>query len=272
MTQHIETGEAVHDEPPDTSGFPRLNTTDVRAPWRWLAAAWRDLRRAPGASLFYGGVFVTMGFLLQFFFTDQPHITLGLATGFALLGPFLCIGLYDISRRLERDGVAPLVATLTAWRENQASIAFYAIILMLLMAAWMRVSVVLIALFYQGAVPSSAALVKIVLSSSPDFTFLAVYFGVGGFFATLVFSVSAISIPLMMDRGTDTITAMIASVVAVVRSFPALMAWALAIGVLIFTGLATAFVGLLVTVPLIGHGTWHAYRELVPVEHDTPAA
>ena len=250
----------------DESGsprFPRLRSVPFTAPARWLKLGWADLCRAPAASLFYGGTFVVMGFLLQFFFSGQPHVTLGLATGFTLVGPFFCIGLYDISRRLKRDGHVALSDTLTAWGENRAAIAFYSLILMLLMAAWMRVSVVLIALFYQGAVPNSAALIRIVLSSSPDVTFLAVYFGVGAFFASLVFSVSAVSIPLMMDRGTDTITAMIASVIATIRNAPAMLAWAIAIAALTFAGLATWYIGLLVAVPVIGHATWHAYQEIV---------
>lgn len=243
--------------------FPQVHTVTPGAVFTWLRAAALDMQRAPAASLFYGIVFVVMGWLLQFYFADRPHITLGLATGFTLIGPFLCLGLYDISRRLETAPNVKLAATLVAWRTNAPAIAFYAIILMLLLAGWMRVSVVLVALFYDGAVPSAASLVREVLHSTPDLTFLAVYFGVGAAFALLVFAVSVISIPLMVDRGTDTITAMLVSVVALARNFPAMLLWGFSIAVLTFAGLATHYIALAFTVPLIGHGTWHAYRAVV---------
>jgi len=107
--------------------------------------------------------------------------------------------------------------------------------------------------------------------SGENVEFLAIYVGAGATFALLVFALSVISIPLMMDRGTDTITAMIASFLALTRSFPAMIVWAALIAILIFAGLATFYLGLAITAPLVGHATWHAYREVVAPITSSPS-
>lgn len=243
--------------------FPKILTVSTGAPFAWLAAGWRDFRAAPGASLFYGLAFVGMGFVLNALFASRPHITLALGTGFTLIGPFLAIGLYHLSRQRERGEKPELASSLTAWRSNPGSIGFYAIILMLLFAGWARVSVLLVALLFEGSLPTVATFLQHFVFSVENAPFLATYLGVGAGFALLVFALSVVSIPLMMDRGTDTVTAMIASFLALTRSFPAMLLWAALIATLIFAGLATFYVGLAVTGPLVGHATWHAYRAVV---------
>ncbi len=243
--------------------FPTLVRVGAGAPFAWIAAGWRDFRAAPGASLFYGIAFVIMGYLLNTFFASSPHITLALGTGFTLLGPFLALGLYDLSRRRERGEQSQLAASLTAWNRNPGAIGFYALILLLMFAGWVRVSVVLVALFYSGDMPSVATFAQHLVFSQENLEFLVIYFGVGAGFALLVFAVSVVSIPLMMDRGTDTVTAMIASFLALVRNFPAMLIWAALISMMLFAGLATLYLGLAITGPIIGHATWHAYRALV---------
>lgn len=243
--------------------FPTVVSVSAHAPFAWLAAGWQDFRAAPGASLFYGFAFVGMGFLLNALFASRPHITLALGTGFTLLGPFLTIGLYHLSHQRERGEKPQLAASLSAWRANPGAIGFYAIILLLLFAGWARVSVLLVALLFEGSMPTVATFLQHLVFSGENAAFLVVYIGVGAGFALLVFALSVVSIPLMMDRGTDTVTAMIASFLALTRSFPAMLVWAALIGVLIFAGLATFYVGLALTGPLVGHATWHAYRAVV---------
>jgi len=244
-----------------TAGFPRIVAVDTRAPLQWLARGWRDLMTGPG--LFYGIAFVAMSWSLHAYLLDQPHLTLALGTGFALIGPFLSMGLYDLSRQRELGGHADLVPSLNAWKRHPGAIGFYAIILLLLLAGWMRVSVVLVALFYQGEIPTATSILKNLVFSGDNLGFLAVYFGVGAGFALLVFALSVVSIPMMLDRDTDTITAMITSCIALARNPGAMAVWAGLIGVLILAGLATWYFALLVTGPLVGHATWHAYRDLV---------
>lgn len=252
--------------------FPTILEVEIRAPFAWLAAGWRDFRAAPGASLFYGIAFVVMGFLLNAFFASRPHITLALGTGFTLLGPFLAIGLYHLSRQRERGETPQLPPSLSAWRANPGAIGFYAIILLLLFAGWARVSVLLVALLFEGSMPTVATFLHYFVFSGENAIFLAVYLGIGAGFALLVLALSVVSIPLMMDRGTDTVTAMIASFLALTRSFPAMLLWGILIGTLIFTGLATFYLGLALTGPLVGHATWHAYRAVVaPAAPTSPA-
>ena len=259
--------------------FPTILEVEIRAPFTWLAAGWRDFRAAPGASLFYGIAFVVMGFILNALFASRPHITLALGTGFTLIGPFLAIGLYHLSRQRERGEKPELASSLTAWQANPGSIGFYAIILLLLFAGWARVSVLLVALLFEGSMPTVATFVQHFVFSEENAAFLVTYLGVGAGFALLVFALSVVSIPLMMDRGTDTVTAMIASFLALARSFPAMLLWAALIAALIFAGLATFYIGLALTGPLVGHATWHAYRAVVapvtsrpsPAEAGSPA-
>jgi uncharacterized membrane protein len=244
-----------------TTEFPRIVVVDKAAPLRWLARGWRDLMTGPG--LFYGIAFVAMSWSLHAYLLEQPHVTLALGTGFALIGPFLSMGLYDLSRQRECSGTADLLPSLHAWRRHPGAIGLYAIILLLLLAGWMRVSMVLVALFYQGTMPTAATFMSVLAPSGENAAFLAVYFGVGAGFALLVFAISVVSIPMMLDRDTDTITAMIASCITLARNPGAMAVWAALIGVLILAGLVTWYFALLVTGPLVGHATWHAYRELV---------
>jgi uncharacterized membrane protein len=251
---------APGDAPP---GFPSVRPVDARAPWRWLAAGWQDLRAAPGPSLFYGVVLAVMGFLL----THSPGkgaVELAFLTGFLIVGPFLLMGLYDISRRVRRGERVLLGPTLTAWRANAPAIGFYALILALLLAVWIRVSIVVVALFFEGAAPSIEALAKGALESPDTLAFAAVYAAAGAGFALLVFATSAVSLPLLLDRPqTDTVTAMIVSFNAVRTSFGPMLVWAAIVVVLTAAGFATFYLGLVVALPLVGHATWHAYRDVV---------
>jgi uncharacterized membrane protein len=93
--------------------------------------------------------------------------------------------------------------------------------------------------------------------------FLLAYLLVGAFFAALVFAISVVSIPMMLERNKDTITAMLASFLALTRNLPVMLVWGMLITLLTVLGIALGFLGLIVTMPLVGHATWHAYRALI---------
>ena len=253
------------EDSPDAAapGFPGVRAVDVRAPWRWLAAGWQDLRAAPGPSLFYGAVLAAIGFLL----THSPRkgaVELAFLTGFLIVGPFLAMGLYDISRRMRRGERVMLEPTLTAWRTNAPTIRFYTLILALLLAVWIRISIVVVALFFEGSAPSVEALAKSALESPDTLAFAATYAAAGAGFALLVFATSVVSLPLLLDRPrTDTVTAMITSFNAVRTSFRPMLLWAAVIVALTGAGFAAFYLGLVVALPLVGHATWHAYRDVV---------
>lgn len=230
---------------------------------RWLRKGWEDLRASPAASLFYGATFSIMGWLL-YLSVGRGEYLLALMTGFLLVAPFLAVGIYDISRRRERGEGVQLVPTLTAWRGNAPAIGLYAVILALLLAAWIRVSVVVVALFFTGGMPDFGHLPDEFLRNPEGLVFLGAYFAAGFGFALLVFATSVVSIPMLLDRPTmDTLTAMIVSFNAVRQNFATMLSWSLAIGALTALGIAPGYLGLIITMPLIGHASWHAYRETI---------
>jgi uncharacterized membrane protein len=221
---------------------------------RWFAAGWADVAAAPAPSLFYGAALALMGFLLTQFFGGAVGIAL--TTGFLLVGPFLAIGLYELSRRRERGEPVRLAPSLVAWKANFPAIGFYALALTLLLAVWIRVSVVVVALSFPEG--------RIDWGSPDSWVFAAAYAAAGGALALFVFATSSLSLPLLLDRrDMDTITAAIASFNALRRNFATMLAWAACIVALTAAGFATYCVGLVVALPLIGHTTWHAYRESI---------
>jgi uncharacterized membrane protein len=243
--------------------FPEVNVLQPGAPWRWLKRGWSDLRAAPAVSLFYGLVLASMGVVLGRYFRDAAY-ELAFATGFLLVGPFLAMGMYDVSRRRERGQRVALLPTLTAWKANVPAIGFYAVILALLMAVWIRVSVVVVALFFEGGMPSASTLLRDLADSESGLFFLFAYAAAGFGFALLVFATSVVSLPMLLDRERmDTLTAMITSFNALRQNFLPMLAWASMIVALVVLGFATFYVGLVLVVPWIGHATWHAYRETV---------
>jgi len=244
------------------SGFqwPVVRDLALSAPLRWVDRGFHDMLAAPVASLFYGCVLAAMGYLLTHFYGGA--VGLALTTGFLLIGPFLAVGLYDISRQIENTRSATLAPTLTAWRDNLPAIGFYALILMLSLAVWMRVSVVLIALFIPTGVESLSDLLAVLLRSPDAWVFAFVYTTVGAVLAAFSFASSAVALPLLRDHPTaDAISAMIVSFQVIRRNPKPMLLWAAVIVGATTAGFITWFFGLVVTVPLIGHATWHAYRE-----------
>lgn len=244
------------------SPWPPIQRIGPGAPLEWLRAGWHDVLRAPRASLAYGFAFALMGALIGLVFRHAYQYASALAAGFLLVGPFLATGLYEISRRLERGEPVTLRATAVAWRANPGAFGIFSLVLTVITLVWARASLVIFALFFAGGMPTLDRFVSRVLSLQ-HWDFVLTWFAVGGVFATIVFAVSVVSVPMMLDRGTDTIVAALTSVRAVIENTVPLLVWAALIVVLIGVGFATALVGLIVTVPVVGHATWHAYRALV---------
>jgi len=247
---------------PRPSPFPPVRNIDAAAPFRWLARGWSDMRAAPAASLFYGTAFALMGWLIVFVFRHAHEYTSALTAGFLLVGPFLCTGLYDISRRLAAGKPVTLTETLTAWRANLGAFSLFALALTVVMLVWARASLVTFALFFSSGMPTLSGFLGRV-ASPQHWDFVLTYFAVGGVFATIVFALSVVSVPLMLDRGTDTVVAAVTSIRALAANPLPLLLWAALIVLLVAAGFATLFLGLLVAVPVVGHATWHAYEEIV---------
>jgi len=242
--------------------FPAVREIGFGRPLAWLGQGWRDFLAHPLQSAFYGACFAVMGWLIVFTFRNAYQYVSALVTGFFLVGPFLAIGLYDLSRRRQRGEPARLAPTLDAWRPNVGAIGMFALVLGVILLVWARASLVVFALFYTHEMPSVQGFLAQVLSLD-NLEFLVAYFCVGGFFALLVFAISAVAVPMMMDRDTDGIVAVLTSVKAFGTNLPAMLLWGFIITVVVGAGFALWFAGLVVAVPVIGHGAWHAYRDIV---------
>jgi uncharacterized membrane protein len=255
-----------------TSGLPQIRRVGMGAPWHWLREGWRDFRAATGTSLFYGVALTAMGVLLTQTW-GKGAIEIAFLTGFLLVGPFLAMGLYDISRRVRAGRPVMVGDTMTAWKANRGAIGFYAVILALLLAVWVRVSVVVVALFFPQGVPSGAALAEQLLGSPDSIAFIGAYLAAGCGFALFVFATSVVSLPMLLDREKmDALSAMITSFNALRTNFAPMVLWGVIVVILTGLGFATFYLGLLVVLPVIGHATWHAYRDVVTAPEESGSA
>jgi uncharacterized membrane protein len=244
----------------------RVATVSIEAPWRWLGEGWRDTWRRPLFSLGYGAVLTLIGLVIagacwQLGLSALIPI---LAGAFMLLGPMLAIGLYEMSRRFEAGESFSLKDILFVHTASRMQLLYLGFGLMFLLLAWMRIATLLFALFIEDGYPNLTDFMAFALTTPSGLTLAIIGTLVGGMIAFLVFAVSAISVPMLMDREIDFVTAIVASVNAVKRNPGPMLLWAWLIALLVGFGLATLFVGLIVVFPLVGHATWHAYEELAP--------
>lgn len=238
------------------------------APLAWLAAGWRDLVRAPAAGLFYGACFVAMGWLLMAVFQHAPAYTLALSAGFLLLGPILCLGLYQISQSLATGRAPRLGASLMAWRSHSGQLAIFGGVLLILEMLWARSAMIVFALSFDAMPDFQGSLLKLI--EPQNLPFIAAYVSVGAVFAGLIFAFSVISIPMMLDRQVDAVTAGLTSLRLVSSQPGVMLLWGALITALVSLAMVPAFSGLLLVGPLLGHASWHAYQAAVGPKPSTP--
>lgn len=246
-----------------------INTIpDVDRSGRWLAAGWRDFRKTPGISLTYGGAFVLISFGLVYglIAAGLGSLVLPLAGGFVMLGPILVVGLYDVSRRLEKNQEPRLNDVFNSFGDSAGQLAAMGVALLIAYLVWVEVALFLFMLFFSLTPPPLDRFLEDVVFSMNGAPLLIVGSLVGAVFGSVVFSISAISVPLIYDRPIDVITAISSSLLAVRQNWRLMFGWAAMIVLVIACGLLTFLVGLAVALPVLAYATWHAYRDLVGVE------
>ncbi|HSV69673.1 MAG TPA: DUF2189 domain-containing protein [Methylibium sp.] len=249
------------DETSDTPAPIRLAPLRWSDPLRWLARGWRDFLRCPGIGLFYGGCFMVMGWALAAVYRHAPAYVLALSAGFLLMGPFLCLGLYDASRRLERGERPDFGDSLFAWDRHTGTLAIFGFVLLVLEMLWGRAAMVVFAVSFEGMPDLRGSLLALV--DPENLGFIVAYLGVGGVFAGLIYAVSVVSIPMVLDRGTDAIGAGLTSLRLVFTQPGVMLCWGALITTLVVLAMLPWFTGLLVVGPVLGHASWHAYRAAV---------
>lgn len=226
-----------------------------RAPLRWIRLGWADLKAAPRQSLSYGALMVVISYLITAatWRFGNVGLYLGLVSGFVFVGPWLALTLYAISRRLESNRPVSLRRSMRDAGRAISNAMVFAVILTVVFLVWARAATMVHVFFPSMHDPGPAALLP----------FFGVGTAVGAVFSAIVFAASAFSLPMLMDRQTDTVTAVVTSVNAVLRNKPAMALWALLIVGSVIAGALTAWLAFTVLLPLIGHATWHAYRETI---------
>ena len=233
---------------------------EFSAPLHWLALGWQDLRRAWPLSLAYGTALVLFGYLITWLAWDDGHVVLlfTLGSAFILAGPILAFGLYSISNQLQQGLVPQFGYCIRVQRKHLRNELLFALVILVVLLVWARAATMVNVFFPMDEDLGLAGWLE----------FLAVGSTVGAFFAAIVFTVSAFSLPLMLDRDTDAITAALTSIAAVLGNKGVSLLWGSLIVALVLLGFATAYLGLVVVLPLIGHATWHAYKDTI----EAPAA
>lgn len=240
--------------------LPELRRVESTRPFAWVRMGWSDFIHNWPLSLTLGVLFSVLGFLLIDYVWARLHLAMALTSGFLLVAPFLAIVFYDISRR--REEVVP-GRPFDGVRANAGSIGLFGFLLAFILSAWERISAILVGLFLKTDIVTDQSFSLSLLIAPEHMGFLVPYMLIGGAVAALVFALSVVSLPMLMDRKVDLITAIVTSLWVVRENPVPMLIWALIIGVLGFIGLLAWFVPLAVIFPILGHATWHAYRDLV---------
>ncbi len=226
------------------------------APFRWLGKGIRDFSRAPRASLVYGVVMAAiMAIVVLMAWVYGSHwFMLAMLGGFVFIAPLSCIGLYAISAQIERGQQPSMARSLrAAFRRHIGNEMVFTLVLLIIFMVWARAAVMLSIFIPTGSSLEPKDLV----------TYLGVGTVVGAIFAAVTFSASAFSLPMIMHRDVDSITAIVTSINAVLRNKLAMIVWLALILAGLLIGMVTAFVGLIVILPVIGYAAWHGYLETI---------
>ncbi|KQU74358.1 hypothetical protein ASC75_21570 [Aminobacter sp. DSM 101952] len=241
-----------------------LTVADIR---RSLAEGAADFARCPAVGLIIGAVFMLIGMAItvSLLVLHEPWLIYPFAIGFPLVGPFAAVGLYEVSRRLEA-GQAPALGEVfkVIWAQRRREVSWMAFVMLFVFWIWMYQIRLLIALILgRMSFATLDRFVGVVTTTSEGWIFLGIGHVVGAALALVLFSITVISIPMLLDREVDFVTAMITSVRTVLASPVVMLGWGLVVTLAVLAACVPFFLGLLVVLPVLGHATWHLYRRAV---------
>ncbi|MGM0659253.1 MAG: DUF2189 domain-containing protein [Pseudomonadota bacterium] len=228
---------------------------DPGAPLRWLAAGWRDYRASVPVSLGYGLIVfaVSLGVTLLAWWLGSYVLVISMLSGFIFVAPLLATGMYSVSRQIGRGKPVSFARSVRRMQFALRDALVFALVLLVIFLVWVRAGVMVHVFFPAGESHDPLLLLR----------FLGIGSAVGSIFALVTFSAAAFSLPMIVDRDADMVTACITSVNAVLRNKPAMAVWIALIVLLTGLGFATAGSGLIVAIPLLGYATWHGYVETI---------
>ena len=229
---------------------------DTFAALRWIGEGWQDFVAAPRLSLAYGVATALISIVMSLVALRFGSYWLLIAalSGFVFVGPVLCLGLYAISAQLERDEQPILRRSIReAGVRRLGTEMIFALMLLVVFLVWARAGSMVHVFFPMESSPELADLA----------TYLTVGSAVGSVFAAITFAAAAFSLPMIMHRDVDAVTAVVTSINAVLRNKLAMLVWVVVIVTGVAIGFATGLLGLIVTIPLLGYATWHGYLETI---------
>ena len=238
-----------------------LRPVRITRPFVWLIQGVRDYVRTPVVSLFYGVLFCLMGWALMHVYEEAPAYVLALSAGWLLIGPFMCLGIYHATRCIGLGQKPDLGQSLLAWEPKLSYVAIFGVVLMVLEMLWARSVLVLFALSFDGVPDFKGSILALFNPENVEFTIG--YFSLGGVFGALIFAFCVVSMPMILDRETDAVTAALTSFRLCLNQPLVMLVWGLLIAGLVFLSILPYFAGLLFIGPVLGHASWHAYKESV---------
>ena len=259
-----ETGNSAAHRPPKLPTIRTVVPDDIK---NALKAGLADFMAAPAFGLFFGGIFFLGGLfiLAALMIFKQTWLIIPVGIGFPLIGPFIAVGLYEVSRR--RAAGQPLSwkeILLVVFRQRERQLGWMAFVVLFIFWVWMYQIRLLLAIFLGfKSFSSFDAFVNIITTTPEGIGFLGVGTIVGALLSLVLFSSTVIAMPLLLDRNVDMVSAMIVSFKAVFSNPVVMLTWGVIVAALVILALIPAFLGLLVVLPVLGHATWHLYASTV---------
>jgi uncharacterized membrane protein len=251
----------ISDAMPEASPLPEIGQVTLGELRAVLRAGVDDFRRAPQFGLFFSATYVLGGFLMVWLGAGHVTWTLATSLGFPLAAPFAAVGLYEVSRRLERG--QPLVwreVLGVVWMERRRQLPWMGAIIVIYFLFWTFLAHMIFALFMGLSAMTNISSSWEAFLTQAGLTMIAVQFLVGGVLAFLLFSMTVVSLPLLLEKEVDFVSAMILSIRTVSENLVVMGLWAMIIAVMTLIALVPWFLGLVVVLPVLGHATWHLYR------------
>ena len=232
-----------------------------------LKRGWTDFRHAPLLALFFGGICAAGGLVMFWLLSvyREPWMIIPIAVGFPLIGPFLAAGTYEVSRRIEAGERLEFGAILSfMFSRSRHEFSWMAFVVLFVFWIWMYQARVLIALFLDmQAFSSVGALASALFTTTDGLTLLLIGTLIGAVLATIMFATTVVSMPLLVERELDLVTAIVTSWKSVLRNPRAMFCWAAIVVGLTVLAMLPVFLGLLVVFPVLGFATWHLYRRII---------